>query len=167
MHFPADASFVVPQYINALPTPTAGAKTFAVNNPRTNEKLWSAASATLADVDAAIDAASKALPVWKRLTLTARRNMLLKAADAMEARAAELAEAMNLETGAADTWSRHNTDASVEMIRSTASRIWALEGRVPETDDPAVTAMVLREPYGVVLAIAPWYSPPPPSPRAS
>lgn len=151
-----DPSFVVPLIINAAQV--NGTNTYPVNNPATNQKLWSATSATLDDVNAIAVSSAKALPVWKALKLTERRNFILKAGEVMEARAAEFKEAMQLETASDDLWCAFNINASIDMVKNVASRIWTLEGTIPETDDPAVTAMVLREPYGVVLAVAPWYT---------
>jgi acyl-CoA reductase-like NAD-dependent aldehyde dehydrogenase len=63
---------------------------------------------------------------------------------------------MKLETAADDGWCGFNVDGSIKMLKGAASLVCTLEGRIPESDDPTLTAMIMREPYGVVLAIAPW-----------
>lgn len=32
-----------------------------------------------------------------------------------------------------------------------------MEGRIPSPNDPSAAALIVKEPYGVILAIAPWY----------
>ena len=55
-------------------------------NPVSGEAVTRSAAATPADADAAVDAAASAFPAWSELGPTARRGILLKAADLLEAR---------------------------------------------------------------------------------
>jgi acyl-CoA reductase-like NAD-dependent aldehyde dehydrogenase len=48
---------------------------------------------------------------------------------------------------------------AVQVCKSTAGLISAIRGSVPTISDPKRSAMVVREPYGVVLAVAPWNAP--------
>lgn len=52
------------------------------------------------DVDAAVDAAEKALVGWKKLGATARRTILLKFADLIEKNANEIAQLSRISLGA-------------------------------------------------------------------
>ena len=49
-----------------------------------------------------------------------------------------------------------NLDVTIDMLKDTAGHISSLAGSVPALADPTCSSMILREPYGVVLAIAPW-----------
>jgi acyl-CoA reductase-like NAD-dependent aldehyde dehydrogenase len=63
------------------------------------------------------------------------------------------------------TRSRHRYFAfdfadTLEAIRSTAGLIASVQnGQLPAMGDADRSAMVIREPYGVVVAIAPWNCP--------
>jgi acyl-CoA reductase-like NAD-dependent aldehyde dehydrogenase len=149
-----DKTFVHPFIING--EAVTSSKTFPVTNPSTGEVVWHSSSASFSDVDAAVAAATAALPGWKSTRLTHRRDLILKAAEELEANREALWEAMKLEIAADDGWCGFNVDSSIKMLKDVASRVCTLEGRIPDSDDPTLTSMVMREPYGVVLAIAPW-----------
>lgn len=64
---------------------------------------------------------------------------------------------MAQETGAAQPFLSVNTGGAAELLRDLAGRInRALSGQVPVYEKQDTHALVLREPYGVVLGIAPW-----------
>jgi aldehyde dehydrogenase (NAD+) len=52
------------------------------------------------DVDAAVEAAEKAFPAWKKLGANQRRNILLKFADLIEKHANEIAQLSRISLGA-------------------------------------------------------------------
>ena len=60
------------------------------------------------------------------------------------------------ETGDVGSWCHFNVDVAVDFIKDVAGRCGTVEGAIPQVMDPNVTGLVLKEPYGVVLSIAPW-----------
>ncbi|KAL2752687.1 hypothetical protein ACRALDRAFT_2044441 [Sodiomyces alcalophilus JCM 7366] len=132
---------------------------FSVTSPATGKFLHNCSSATVEDADAAVDAASNAFTSWSRTTPGYRRDIFLKAAEVMERRRGELAQYMTQETGGLPQWCEFNLDVAIDLIKDVAGRISTLEGSFPSTRDPNIGSIVLREPYGVVLAIAPWNAP--------
>ncbi|CCX07221.1 Aldehyde/histidinol dehydrogenase [Pyronema domesticum] len=151
------SDFISPLIINGVER--VGPKTGPVISPATGKQIWSHTSASVKDVDDAVSAATAAFPAWKATQLKDRRNLILKAADALEASYDEIAEAMKQETASDDGWAAFNINTSLEVMRGVAQRLPSIEGRIPQCDDPNMTAMVVKEPYGVVLAIAPWNAP--------
>lgn len=131
-------------------------KTFDVVNPATGKAVHKCSSATEADAQAAVDAAAKALPGWKALVPTKRREVFLKAADILEKRRDELATTMASETGVPRGWADFNLTVAKDLILDVAGRLVTIEGSIPTPQDPNTGALVLKEPFGVVLAIAPW-----------
>ncbi|KAF9875807.1 aldehyde dehydrogenase family protein [Colletotrichum karsti] len=134
-------------------------KTFEIVNPATGKAVHKCGSATEKDALTAVDVAAKAFKTWRRTTPVQRRDIFLKAADIMESRKDELSQIMQEETGAAKQWADFITGLGFGVIRDVAGRLVTVEGSLPGTNDPNVSAMVLKEPYGVVLAIAPWNAP--------
>jgi acyl-CoA reductase-like NAD-dependent aldehyde dehydrogenase len=132
---------------------------FPVHSPSTGEHIHSFSSATIADTDLAIASAEKALPSWKTLPPNKKRDIFLKAASLLESRSAELQKTMSAETGATESWASFDTSLAPEILRDVAGRISSLSGSIPQTATEGVSALVLKEPYGVVLAIAPWNAP--------
>ena len=132
--------------------------TFDVINPSTGKPIWKSSSASKEDAKRAVDAAQAAFPAWRKTKSTVRRDIFLKAADILESRAEAYGEYMQLETGSEAGFSTHfNIPTSVSMLRDIAGRIITITNYMPECAEEGRSAMVLKEPYGVVLGIAPWW----------
>jgi acyl-CoA reductase-like NAD-dependent aldehyde dehydrogenase len=129
---------------------------FSVSSSSTGKHLHHSSNATVTEALAAIEAASRAFETWKESTPQQRRDVFLKAAEILERRAAELVKYEVEETGADEGWAHFNVTASKGYLLDAAGKTASGEGRVPLTQDPAHGALVVKEPYGVVLAIAPW-----------
>lgn len=128
-------------------------------NPVTGAVATRTSAATPADAVAAADAAAAALPAWSALGPNARRAQLMKAADALDARANDFVDAMMGEIGATEGWARFNLMLASGMIREAAALTTQIGGEVIPSDKPGCIAMALREPAGVVVGIAPWNAP--------
>ena len=137
----------------------AAAATFDRANPVTGDIATRAAAAGLDDAIAAIEAAKAAFPAWSALGPNARRTALMKAADALDARAADFINAMMEEIGATEGWARFNIGLSSAMVREAAGLTTQIGGEVIPSDKPGCIAMAVREPAGVVLSMAPWNAP--------
>lgn len=133
-----------------------GAKTFDVTNPATGKVVHKCSSATVEDAQAAVEAAAKALPAWKAMLPTKRREIFLKAAGIMEKRHEELVNNHMEELGVPRQWAEFNLGMAKDLFLDVAGRLVTVEGSIPTTKDPNTGALVVKEPFGVVLAIAPW-----------
>jgi len=136
-----------------------GGAQFTRANPVSGEVVTRAAAATVADAVAAADAAAKALPAWSAAGPSERRARLNRAADLLEAKAAEFARVVTSETGATAGWGHFNVHVAAGMLREAASMTTQMGGEVIPSDVPGSFAMALRQPAGVVLGIAPWNAP--------
>ena len=145
--------------IDGVPTQAASGATFTRRNPLDGEVATTAPAAAPADAVAAVEAAAAAFPGWSRTGPGERRRALQKAADALESRADDFANAMACETGAAAPWAGFNVHLAADMLREAAALTTQIDGQVIPSDVPGSVAMGLREPAGVVLGIAPWNAP--------
>ncbi|CAN7784350.1 aldehyde dehydrogenase [Caballeronia sp. LjRoot34] len=136
-----------------------GGRRFERRDPLTGEVASIAAAAVASDALAAADAAAAALPAWAALGPSARRALLLKAADVFEAWQERLVQAMVLETGATADWAAFNTRLAANMLREAASMCTQIQGDVIPSERNACLSITLRVPAGVVLGIAPWNAP--------
>lgn len=127
--------------------------------PFTGEVVGQAAAAGPQDAQAAVDAAQAALPEWSGSQPAVRRGILLKAADLLSERAEEIAGVVTEETGAVFGWGMFNVDLASAMLREAAAQAYGLIGEVIPSDVPGKLAMGVRQPAGVVVAIAPWNAP--------
>ncbi|RPA97312.1 aldehyde dehydrogenase [Choiromyces venosus 120613-1] len=150
-------TYTVPFLINN--EEITSSKTFDVKNPLDDSLLWTSSAATVQDVEAAIQAASNAFRSWSTTKLVKRRELINKLADVFEERGQELMDSMEKETAALSGWADSNVHASAGLARDVASRVVTIAGTIPESVEEGRTALVQKEPYGVVLAIAPWNAP--------
>jgi acyl-CoA reductase-like NAD-dependent aldehyde dehydrogenase len=139
--------------------PATGSATFNRLNPISGEVATNAAAASVADARAAADAAAAAFPKWSAIGPSERRARLNKAADLLEARAAQFAAILTTETGATGGWGHFNVHLAANMLREAAAMTTQISGEVVPSDVPGSLAMALRQPVGVVLGIAPWNAP--------
>jgi len=111
------------------------------------------------DVDRAVKAASKAFEKWKRVSPRDRGKLMLKIADAFEAKTNEIARIISLETGnAIRTQSRPEAMLTVDLFRYFGGVASELKGEtVPLGEN--LLSYSRREPIGVVAGIIPWNSP--------
>lgn len=129
---------------------------FDVTNPATGKVICRCAGASVDDANRAVDAAKAAFPGWSKTSLYERRDIMLKAADIMASRKEELIQYQMEETGAGRMFVEHTFNMGVNLVKDFAGRISTIEGRLPHAAHD--NAMVFKEPYGVVLGIAPWYN---------
>jgi acyl-CoA reductase-like NAD-dependent aldehyde dehydrogenase len=142
-----------------LPTPVVSSETFPVYSPATGKTIYHASAATREHAETALDVTAAAYKTYKHTPLTRRRDLLDRYADLLEQSAGEMIRAICEETGCAKSWAELNMNIAVNIVRGVAARVVMLAGVVPECEDPDTTAIVQREPLGVILSIAPWNAP--------
>ncbi|HET6147249.1 MAG TPA: aldehyde dehydrogenase [Polyangia bacterium] len=145
--------------VNNKDTGAAGARTFTRKNPMTGEAATRAAAASVADANAAVDAAAAAFPAWAALGPSERRGKLLKAADILSSRVEEAIARMLSETGSTAPWAGFNVMVAASMLREAGAMTTQVGGEVIPSDKPGCLAFSYRQPVGVVLGIAPWNAP--------
>lgn len=135
-------------------TPTSG-PTRTILDPATGKTVGEAPVHTLEDLELAVAAAQAAQPAWAAVGHDARSTALLKAADAVERSAEELARLLSREQGKPLNGpnARFEVGACAAWLRATATTELK-----PETvvDDGETYAELHYKPIGVVGAIGPW-----------
>jgi len=129
-------------------------------DPARGEVLAEVAEPNAQQIDAAVKAASAALPGWSQTVPKDRAAMLLKLAERIEAEAAEFARLESLNCGkplAAMT--NDEIPAIVDVYRFFAGAARTLTGALAGEYLPGFTSMIRRDPVGVVASIAPWNYP--------
>ncbi|UCU93903.1 aldehyde dehydrogenase [Hydrogenophaga taeniospiralis] len=145
--------------INGLKVTAEKGATFERRNPLDGSVATRAPAASPADAVMAVEAAAEAFKTWSETGPSERRALLLKAADALEAKTPAFIEAVSAETGATGMWGGFNVMLAAGMIREAASLTTQVAGEVIPSDVPGSLAMGVRQPAGVVLGIAPWNAP--------
>lgn len=133
--------------------------TFERRNPLDGTVASRAPAACVEDAEAAVDAAARAFPVWSEFGPLKRRELLAKAAHALEGKADAFAAAMASETGASGQWAGFNVHLAAQGLLEAAAMTTQIGGELISSDVPGSLAMGVRQPAGVVLGIAPWNAP--------
>ena len=145
--------------INGLKVTAEKGATFERRNPLDGTVATRAPAASAQDAIMAVEAAAEAFRTWSETGPSERRTLLLKAADALEAKTPAFIEAVPAETGATAMWAGFNVFLAAGMIREAAALTTQVAGEVIPSDVPGSLAMGVRQPAGVVLGIAPWNAP--------
>ena len=108
-----------------------------------------------------MSAAETALPRWKCTKPSARRDIFLRAAEVLLRRKGELWHYCRTKTASTEEYFAFEFGDAVEALKSCAGLLNAstVQGRVPSILENDRSAMIVKEPYGVVLSIAPWNAP--------
>lgn len=147
---------VIPLIINGKEEQATS--TFDVISPYTNKTCWTSASASAQDATRAAEAADAAFPAWSQTKPAVRRDILLKAADILESRLEKCAEYMRTEMGADVGASQFFVvPLGIRMLREVASRITSICGTLPVVEAEGQSAMIYKEPMGVILGLVPWF----------
>jgi benzaldehyde dehydrogenase (NAD) len=136
-----------------------GGRTFSPVGGWRREPTGAVAAASVADAQAAADAAGDAFASWSATPPAERRRILLKAADLLEERTERIAAIMIAETGSTTGWGAFNVHLAAGIMREAAAEAYGLVGEVLPSDVPGLYATAERRPVGVVLGIAPWNAP--------
>jgi benzaldehyde dehydrogenase (NAD) len=145
--------------INGLKVTAEKGATFERRNPLDGSVATRAPAASPADAVMAVEAAAEAFKTCSETGPGERRALLLKAADALEAKTPKFIEAVAAETGGTAMWAGFNCFLAAGMIREAAALTTQISGELIPSDIPGSLAMGMRQPAGVVLGIAPWNAP--------
>ncbi|MDQ2091837.1 5-carboxymethyl-2-hydroxymuconate semialdehyde dehydrogenase [Marimonas arenosa] len=138
--------------------PAASGQTFDNASPVDEVFLCKVAQSGPEDIDAAARAAHAAFPEWRDMTGVNRKKILHKIADAIEARAEEIAFAECLDTGQALRFMQKAALRGAENFRFFADR--APSARDGQTlPSPTLMNITTRVPIGPVGVITPWNTP--------
>lgn len=130
-----------------------------VVNPATGEAFAQVATIDGVRVRRAIDDANRAWPAWRGLTGKQRGQFLQRVAEAIERRADEIGRTITLENGKPLAQSRGEVAMTVDHLQWFAEEARRTYGRIVPEQADGKRHLVLKQPVGVVGAIAPWNFP--------
>ena len=146
-------------FIGGESVPALDGRTTDDLNPYSGEVYAVVAAAGTADVARAVDAAQEAFAEWSATSPSARRKILLRAADVLESRTPEAIALMGQEVGGVAGWAGFNVMLAAGILREAAAAVTQPVGEVLTTEKPGQLSLAVREPLGVVAAFAPGNAP--------
>ena len=147
-------------YVGGKWTPARSGRTYEKRNPANpSEIVGEFPASSEEDVTAAVEAAADAFPGWSGLPAAGRGAILMRAADAIEARVEEMAVDMTREMGKPLREARMESARTAAIFRFFAGEAWRPNGELYEQSATGSTVYTLRRPLGVVGLITPWNFP--------
>ncbi len=147
------------QFIGGQFVDSASGRTLDVLNPARDEVIARVPASEREDVDRAAGAAADAFVTWRNTTPQERSLLLLRLADAMEARAEELGSLESRNAGKVLSYAIDEMAVAVDLFRFFAGACRQLEGKAVTEYLAGHTSLFRRDPIGVVASIAPWNYP--------
>lgn len=145
-------------HIGGTSQPALSGETFETLSPVTLAPLAQVARSGAADVDAAVRAAQAAFVTWREMDGATRKRILHRVADAIMARADEIALVESMDTGQAIRFMSKAAIRGAENFRFFADK--APEARDGQTlRAPGQVNLTSRRPIGPVGVITPWNTP--------
>jgi succinate-semialdehyde dehydrogenase/glutarate-semialdehyde dehydrogenase len=130
-----------------------------VLNPGTEQTIGFVSLARVADLDAALEAASRGFTVWRQASPLERAKVLNGAARLLRERTESIARLMSLEQGKPLAEARGEIERAAEMCDWMAGETQRIYGRLIPSRTANVRQIAIKEPVGVVAAFAPWNFP--------
>jgi succinate-semialdehyde dehydrogenase / glutarate-semialdehyde dehydrogenase len=135
------------------------AKTFRVTDPATGAEVATVPDLGAQDAKRAIDAAARALPAWSAKTAKERAVILKRWFDLVTAETESLAQLMTTEQGKPLAEARAEVAYGASFIEWFAEEGKRAYGRTIPTTVANKRYLTIKQPIGVVAAIAPWNFP--------
>src|SRR5437870_8788210 len=132
---------------------------FEVHNPAIGAVIGRTPLSTSADVDAAVQAAAQAFPAWRDTPVNARAQVLYKFKALLEQHFDELARTVTTEHGKTLDEARGSVRRGIECVEVACGAPSLMQGFGLEDISAGIDCHVVRQPLGVVAAIAPFNFP--------
>ncbi len=148
---------IKPLYLNGKWGTTG--EPLTVTNPSTGETIGSVSTVNREQMQTVLDDANNAWAGWKALTGKERGIYLRRIAEGVEKRADEIAKVISLENGKPLPQSKGEVNGTIDHLQWFAEEARRVYGRIVPHQAPGKRHWVLKQPIGVVGAIAPWNFP--------
>ena len=146
-------------YIGGKWVPSSSEEVHGVIDPATGDVLAEVPFSAQADLDAAVQAARAALPVWRDVSTIARGRVMFELRQKLVEKRGDLARAVTQEMGKTLPDADAEVGRMIEMVEAAAAIPTTMQGRVLEDVARGVDAETIRQPVGVCAAIAPFNFP--------
>ena len=130
-----------------------------VINPAPAEVIARTPVSSKADVDAAVQSAAEAFPAWRRTPAGERIQYLFKLKVLLGDHIDELARIITLENGKTFAEAKAELRRAIENVEVACGIPMMMQGYNLEDITPGVDELLIRQPLGVVAAIAPFNFP--------
>jgi len=130
-----------------------------IHNPATNEVVAQVPQATRAEMQAASDAAQRAFPAWRDMSISARARVMFKYQDLVRKNESRLMELITEEQGKTLADAKGDVFRGLEVIEAACSSGVVTMGETVENVSRNIDTYSYRIPLGVAAGICPFNFP--------
>jgi malonate-semialdehyde dehydrogenase (acetylating)/methylmalonate-semialdehyde dehydrogenase len=149
----------VTHWINGKPWDGPAGTRGDIYNPASGQVSGTVDYAGPAEVDAAVAAATAALPGWRGTSLVRRSAVMFAFRELLRARRSELAAVISAEHGKVESDAAGEVTRGLEVVEFACGIPHLLKGGFSENVGTGVDAYSIRQPVGVVAGITPFNFP--------
>jgi malonate-semialdehyde dehydrogenase (acetylating)/methylmalonate-semialdehyde dehydrogenase len=149
----------VTHWINGKPWDGPAGTRGDIYNPASGQVSGTVDYAGAAEVDAAVTAATAALPGWRGTSLVRRSAVMFAFRELLRARRPELAAVISSEHGKVESDAAGEVTRGLEVVEFACGIPHLLKGGFSENVGTGVDAYSIRQPVGVVAGITPFNFP--------
>ena len=146
-------------YIEGQWRRSAATSVLPVINPATGEKLGETPLSPAAELDAAVQAAVRAFPAWRRVPVTERVQFLFRLKTLLEEAFEDLSRTITMECGKTLGESRGEMRRAIENVEVACGTPILMQGYNSEDIAAGIDEIMIRQPLGVCAIIAPFNFP--------
>ncbi|MDM1276799.1 aldehyde dehydrogenase family protein [Acinetobacter indicus] len=128
-------------------------------NPYTQESILKLQGASIVDVDSAYVAALEYAAKWADSSAEARKNLLLRVIEIIQARREEIIDWLIQESGSTRLKANIEVDAAIGILKESSTFPERMLSQQLPSPDPTRQSYAVRKPLGVVAVISPWNFP--------
>lgn len=132
---------------------------FEVINPSNEEVIATVPMSTVEDVERALSTAEVAQKEWGRLPAIKRAEYIIKVAEALEAKSAEIGKLLTTEQGKLAKHGVGEVFGTARFLRYAAESARRIEGETLKSDNQNEEILIQRLPYGVTVGLLTWNYP--------
>ncbi|MFC1660484.1 CoA-acylating methylmalonate-semialdehyde dehydrogenase [Gemmatimonadota bacterium] len=152
-------SETVKNYVNGKWQHSSGADTLPITNSATGEEIGRTPLSPASDVDAAVQAAKAAFPMWRATPAVDRARVLFRLKALLDDHKEELARSMTVEHGKILPETRGELRRGIENVEHACGIPSLMMGETLEDVASGIDCETLRQPVGVFGVITPYNFP--------
>src|SRR3954454_11980592 len=149
----------ITHWIDGKPVPGESGRSGPVYNPATGEETGAVDFATAEEVGAAVEAAKRAFPTWRSLSLSRRTELFFRIRALLDAHRDDIARFLTAEHGKVFSDAKGEVARGLEVVEYCCGIPQLLKGEFSEQASTRLDVYLIRQPLGVVAGITPFNFP--------
>src|SRR5690242_12684517 len=149
----------ISHWIDGKTVAGASGRSGPVYNPATGEQTGAVDLATRQEVDAAVEAARRAFPAWRSLSLSRRTELFFRIRALLDQHRDDVARLLTLEHGKVLSDAKGEVARGLEVVEYCCGIPELMKGDFSEQASTGVDVYSIRQPLGVVAGITPFNFP--------